>query len=94
MKNVEIFENVTAKRPLRQTVFFRAKTIFKVAVIKTKGATIAFFSSPLFFLLALFSFSFSFFSVLLQLIGPKSLPFEAFSLKWLQRSVGWFLKIS
>ena len=82
MKNVEIFENVTAKRTFCvKRFFFRAKTIFKVAIIKTKSAIIAFFSSPPFFLLALFSFSFPFFSVLLQLIGPKSLPFEAFSLK-------------
>ena len=57
MKNVEIFKNVTAKLMdlLRQTVFFfRARPIFKVAIIKTKSATIAFFSSTPFFLYALF----------------------------------------
>ena len=41
---------------LRATVFFRPKTVSKVAIIKTKSATIAFFSSPPFLLLAL-SFS-------------------------------------
>ena len=47
-----IFENVTAKWTFwRSTVFFS-----KVAIMKTKIATIAFFSSPPFFLLAL-SFS-------------------------------------
>ena len=41
---------------LRRRVFFRPKTISKVAIIKTKSATIAFFSSPPFLLPAL-SFS-------------------------------------
>ena len=50
-----IFENVTALNG-RPTVFFRAKTISKVAIMKTKSATMAFFSSTPFFLLAL-SFS-------------------------------------
>ena len=36
--------------------FFQPKTISKVAIIKTKSVTIAFFSSPAFLLLAL-SFS-------------------------------------
>ena len=76
MKNVEIFENVTAKRTFCvKQFFFRAKTIFKVAIIKTESATFLFFSSPPFFLLALFFLSFSFFSVLLQLIGPKKSAF-------------------
>ena len=44
MKNVEIFENVTAKRTFCvKQFFFRAKTILKVAIIKTKSATIPFF---------------------------------------------------
>ena len=38
---------------LRPTVFFGQKTILKVAIIKTEGATVAFFSSPPFLLLAL-----------------------------------------
>ena len=50
--------------------FFRPRTIFKVAVIKTKSATIAFFSSPPFHLLALlFLLSFSFVTVILELLG-------------------------
>ena len=44
MKNVEIFENVTAKQTFCvKQFFFREKTIFKVAIIKTKSATIPFF---------------------------------------------------
>ena len=47
-----------------------------VAIIKTKSATIAFFSSPLFFLLALsFSPPFSFVGVILELIGLKKPAF-------------------
>ena len=41
---------------LRRTVFFGQKSNSKVAIIKTKSATTAFFSSPPLFLLAL-SFS-------------------------------------
>ena len=41
-------------------VFFRPKTFSKVAIIKTKNVTIAFFSSPPFFLLALSFFFFPF----------------------------------
>ena len=77
MKNVEIFENVTAKQTFCvKQFFFREKTIFKVAIIKTKSATIPFFS--LLFLSSFslsFFLSFSFFSVLLQLIGPKKSAF-------------------
>ena len=40
----------------RPQVFFRPKAISKVAIIKTKSATITFFSSPPFFVFAL-SFS-------------------------------------
>ena len=38
---------------LRRTVFFGQKLFSKVAIIKTKSTTIAFFSSPPFLLLAL-----------------------------------------
>ena len=41
---------------LRPTVFFSAKNS-KVAIIKTKSATIAFFTFPPYFPLALFSFA-------------------------------------
>ena len=69
---------------LRATIFFRPKIISKVAIMKTKSATTAFFSCPPFLLLALsFSpFSFVFFTEILELIsGLKNLPFDAFSLK-------------
>ena len=42
--------------PFAFNSFFRPKTIAKVAILKTKSAIIAFFSSPPFLLLAL-SFS-------------------------------------
>ena len=60
----------------RPTVYFRPKTISKVAIINTKSATIAFFSFPPFFLLALsFFLSFSFVGVILELIGFKKPAF-------------------
>ena len=69
--------------------------IFKVAIIKTKSATIKpFFSSLPFFLLALsFSPSFSFVSVILELIAHKKPVFWRISLKSPQISLGCFQKI-
>ena len=51
-----IFYNVIAEWTFCVEQFFSAKTISRVAIIKTKSATIAFFSYPPFLLLAL-SFS-------------------------------------
>ena len=51
-----IFENVIVKWTCRVQQFFFSAEISKVAIIKTKSATIAFFSSPPFLLLPL-SFS-------------------------------------
>ena len=49
-----IFDNIIAKWTfLRHTVFFGQKLFSKVAIRKTKSATIAFFSSPLFLVLAM-----------------------------------------
>ena len=62
-----VFENVIAKWIFCVQQFFRPK-ISKVANIKTKSATIAFFSSPTFFLLAL---SFYLSPFVLELIGFK-----------------------
>ena len=76
----------------RPTVFFRPKTISKVVIIKTESATIAFFSSPPFLLVALFLISFCFVTVILELLGLRNRPFDAFSLKWLQILLGWFSK--
>ena len=50
------FDNVIANRPFAFNSFFRPKPISKVAIVKTKSAIIACFSSPPFLLLAL-SFS-------------------------------------
>ena len=73
--NLDQFELDFSKlyRQMDLTVqFFWPTTIFKVAIIKTKSATIDFFSSSPFFLLAL---SFSPFLSLrycdFELIGPK-----------------------
>ena len=80
--------------PFTSNSFFRPKT--KVAIIKTKSATIAFFffasfPSPHSFFFFLLSFCFSllwFWSFL----GSRNVPFDAFSHKWLQISLGWFSK--
>ena len=77
-------------------IFSRPKSISKVAIIKTKSVTVffflfSFFPSPrsLFFLFPfpslLWFWSFS---------GLRNLLFEAFSLKWLHISLGWFCKKS
>ena len=67
----------------------------KVAIKKTKSATIAFFSFPPFLLLAL-SFSpllfLRYYDFGASQSGLRNLPFDAFSLKWLQISLGCFSK--
>ena len=86
-----IFENVTAKWTFCVQQFFFSK----IAIIEARSATIAFFSSPPFFLLALsFFFSFPFPSLVWvrSLSGPRNPPFNAFSLKWRQILLGWFSK--
>ena len=55
--------------------------ISKVAIIITKSATIAFFSSPPFLYLRYCDFGAS-------ESGLRNLPFDAFSLKWLHISLG------
>ena len=86
-----IFENVTAK----WTFCVQQFCFSKIAIIETKTATIASFSSPPFFLLALsFFFSFPFPSLVWvrSLTGPRNPLFNAFSLKWRQILLGWFSK--
>ena len=69
----------------RSNSFFRPKTISKVAIIKTKSAAIAFFSSPPFLLLALSLFPFLFlrvcfsFSVDVLVSAPPLLAFQLFA---------------
>ena len=65
----------------------------KVATIKTRGATVAFFLFLLPFS-SLFLFSFPFPSLLWfwNFLGLRNLPFDPFSLKWLQILLGWFSK--
>ena len=53
--------------PFVSNSFFRPKTISKVAIIKTKSATIAFFF--------LFLLSFSFVTMILELLGLKKHAF-------------------
>ena len=73
--NLDQFELDFSKlyRQMDLTVqFFWPTTIFKVAIIKTKSATIDFFSSsPSSSSLFLFLFSFPFVTVILELIGAK-----------------------
>ena len=68
-----VFENVIAKWT------FLCRTVFKVAIIKSMGATTAF---SLFLLSSSSLFlsppSFSFVSVICSLSSPKNLPFDAF----------------
>ena len=73
---------------LRPTAFFRPNNVSKVTIIKKlRAQPLPFFLLLLLLLLLssfsffLFLLSFSFVSVILELIGPKSLPFDAFSLK-------------
>ena len=77
--NLDQFELDFSKlyRQMDLTVqFFWPTTIFKVAIIKTESATIDFFSSSPFFLLALsFLFSVPFVTVILSLSGPKNPPY-------------------
>ena len=77
---------------LRPTVFFRPKTISNVAITKTNSAIIAFFLFSSFLPPRSFFFFFPFPSLLWfwSLSSPRNLPFHAFSLNWLQISVGWF----
>ena len=80
MKNVDIFESVTAKRTFCvKQFFFGQKLSSKEPLQKPRVQPLLF--SLLFLSSISFFFPFPFFSVLLQLIGPKSLPFDAFSLK-------------
>ena len=72
----------------------RSIAISKVAIIKTKSATIVFFSRLLFLSRRSYFFPFLFPSLqwFWSFSGLKNLPINAFSLKWLQISLGWFSK--
>ena len=64
----------------------------KEAIIKTKSAIIAFFFSPPLFLIGLSLSPFLFNSFDSSFSGVGNLPFDAFSFKWRQISLGWFSK--
>ena len=66
--------------PFASNSIFRLKSISKVAIIKTKSAAIAFFSSPPYLPFRSFFFSFPFPSLVrsCSLSGPKNLPFDPF----------------
>ena len=82
--------------PFASNSFFRPKSITKVAITKTKSAkSIIVFFSFLPFLLLTLSFSPFLFLFLLwfwSFSGLRNMPFDAFSLKWLQILLGWFSK--
>ena len=63
---------LSLNRAFASNSFFRPKTIFKVAIIKTKSATTAFFFPPPFLHLTL---SFSFVAMILELLGLKKRVF-------------------
>ena len=66
-------KTLSSNGPFPSNSFFRPKTISKVAIKKLKSATIAFFSSPPFLLLAL---SFSPF-LRCAISGLRNLPFDS-----------------
>ena len=82
---------LSPNRPFASNSFIRPKTIAKVAILKTKSAIIAFFSSPSFLFLTL-SFSPFLFLCYCDFSGLRNVPFDAFSFKWLQISLGWYSK--
>ena len=74
------FKTLSPNGPFASNRFFRPKITSKVPTIKAKSATIVFFlfsSFPFPSLPSFWSFS-----------SLKNLPFDAFSLKWLQISLG------
>ena len=75
-------------------IFDKVIAIIVVAIINTKSSTIAFFFLFLFSFPSLFLFCFPFPSLLWfwSFSGLRNMPFDAFSLKWLQMSLGWFSK--
>ena len=80
--------------PFASNSNFRPKIISKVAIIKTKSKTIAFFFFSSFPSPRSFFFSFPFPSLVWfwSFSGLRNMPFGAFSLKRLQISLGWFSK--
>ena len=81
-----IFDNVISKWTFCVRQFSSSQKLW-VAILKTKRS----FPYPHSFS---FSFSFPFPSLLWfwSFSGLRNLPFDAFSLKWLQISLGWFSK--
>ena len=80
--------------PCASNSFFRPKTISKVAIIKTKSATIIFFLFSSFPSHRSFFFSFPFPALLWlsSFSALRNLHFDASSLKPLQISLDWFSK--
>ena len=85
---------LSPNRPFASNSFIRPKTIAKVAILKTKSAIIAFFSFSFFSFPHSFFFSFPFPLLLWFWIfsGLRNVPFDAFSFKRLQISLGWYSK--
>ena len=73
---------------------FASNSFFKVAIIKTKSATVIVFSLLLLSSssLLLFLLSFFFVSVTFELIRPQKTAFWSLFTQWLQISLGWFSK--
>ena len=73
-----IFENVTAKWTFRVQQFVFGQKLSPSNHYKAKSATIAFFSSPPFFFLALSRLLLSFSFVGVSQSDPRNLPYDAF----------------
>ena len=83
---------LSPNRSFVSSSFFRPITIYKVAFIKTKSASIAFFLLlRSFSSLFLFLLSFSFVTLILELLGRKKRAFWRFSTQ-MTASLGWFSK--
>ena len=84
-----IFDNVIAKWSFWVRQFFQPKSVSQSSRI----ITIVFFVFPPFFLLALSpSLFFRYYDFGISQSGLRNLPFDTFSLKWLQISLGCFSK--
>ena len=84
----EFLTTLSPNGPFVSNSFFRRKTIFKVAIIKLRVQLLLFPSPRSLF----FSFPFPSLPWIWSFSDLRNLPFDAFSLKQLQISLGWFSK--
>ena len=82
------------RKPLRlMLAFYCIKKIYcRILNVTAKWAFCFLFLPLSFSSLFLFLLTFSFVTVILELLGLKKLQFDAFSMKWLKISLSWFSK--